>query len=809
MKFLLSICTLCTFLPSLAFAQSGSVSGVVFDASDQQNIEFATVTLFSSSDSVLIGGSVTSPEGVFFINEIPIGEFYLRVSFIGYQQLTIDNLRISEEQPTLDLDSIALTPIDLDGVEVISNSAIFETKIDKKIFNADQSMLSKGGTGLDLLRQIPTIIVDQNDNIFLRGDGNVLILIDGRPTSLPANQLLKQMPATAIQKVEIITNPSAKYDPEGMSGIINVILKKSKAVGLNGSANATFGYGRYPKYVGGLSLSYKSSKLSVFGSFNGSNVKYWVRDVQDRSVLLADTTWDILRSLGEYDGYYFSGFGNFGVDYYVNDKNTVYISGMAFTNESGYDGFLNYEDFNENEFLESSSIRNVNAITPGFGYTLNGGWQKNFKKDAHTLDIDVNYSIADDAREEEYKHDYYDNSNSFTTTNYQNTGTFQRYKILLAKIDYAQPFDNEMNLEAGFHFTGRNTNNRQTSESAGLDAIFSPDTSINNEFNYNQNTFAPYLTISKQFKKIGLKAGVRAEQTLTLGILKNTGEEHVEDYFKLFPSVHMSYKTKKRAEFQLSYSRRINRPDFYFLNPFYGYWDIYTIERGNPFLKPEIIDVVELNFMQFWEKFNISSSVYYRNISNSIRRNLTNEDELTFITYDNLGSSHLVGGDLTLTFLPVKNMRIISSSNVWSNTTRDVVLTQGERRTYYGLNTNIFAMIDLKKGWSFQLSGNYAPRQAIIQGAIYPNFMAGFAIGKQLFKNKANLNISLFDIFKTAQYTFESEDINNFNLYMKTTRESRSIYITFTYNFGKMIDGKYKRDSKGDASDGVKPPGIE
>jgi outer membrane receptor protein involved in Fe transport len=793
---------------SLAFSQGGIVTGAVIDANDKEGIEFTTLTLFNAADSSLAGGTVTDTAGHFYIDGLAGGTYYMRMSFIGYQTQFVQNIVLSAQTPYIDLGQLELSVSgELGAVDVVVNQAVFETKIDKKIFNADENLTSKGGTGLDLLRQVPTITVDENDNILLRGDGNVTILIDGRPSAMPANQLLKQLPASAIDRVEIITNPSAKYDPEGMSGIINVVLKKSKLSGFNGNFNTSVGQSKFTNCNSSIGLNYRNDKFNVYSSYSYYYGKSWFGGTLERDVLLSDSTWDRLRSddYGDRINTYHS--ARVGVDFFANDKNTFYLSANADYGTNLGTRLVNYNNYGESDELLYYSQRNGQINAPSSNYVFTGGWQKTFGHPDHTLFVDFNFSNSSFEGDEWLWQKYYDTAGSNYATAYQHTLDKTYHQTLLGKIDYVWPINDSTILEAGFHFTQRLADNDFFSESAGDDAIYSNDTGLINHFNYVQNTFAPYVTFARQFRKLGAKIGVRAEPTLTTAQLVNTNETFDNNYFQLFPSAHLSYKTDNYSEFMLSYSRRINRPELDQLNPFTNYSDPLVLETGNPFLKPEIIHVNEFSYMKYWKKFNINATVYYRLITDLIRRSLSYEGTISHVTNTNLGNSSLTGGDLILTYSPIKGMRFVSSTSVWNTSTKDAEVTSGTMLHYVGMYSSLMASYRAPKGWSFQLWGSYSPTARVIQGYILENYGGGFAIQKSLFKDKGNINLSVYDVLKSRWFAFESYDLGNYNMTSIRRWQSRSAYLTFTYNFGKMTQGKERRENtSGGIGDDVDVP---
>lgn len=783
-------------------AQGGTIFGAVIDSRDQSPIEFATVTLFNESDSTLVSGTVTDSTGAFVIKGIPGGNYYIKFNFIGFNPLFLNDQQISIETPVINLETISLVVSDeLATVQVTGEKSLMETKIDKRVFNADQSITSKGGTALDLMRQIPSITVDQNDNILLRGDANVTILMDGRPLSMPANQLLKQIPASAVEKVEIITNPSAKYDPEGMSGIINIILKKNKFEGFNGSVSSTFGYGIFPKVNGTGSINYRNDKINAFGNYSYDYRQIWFGGWQERDVLLGDTTWDRLRQDDYGERINTSHYGRAGIDYFLNDHNTLYFSGTMVKGQNFGSREVNYNNVNDNNEVLYSSTRDGQIVAPSTNYVANAGWQKSFSKEGHTLDLDANFSQTSMHADEDLQHVYFDENQSPYLTNYQHTIDANKNATLISKIDYVLPINDSTMFEAGFHYTNRFSDGSFYSESAGEDGQFSDDQELNNIFRYQQNTFAPYSTFGMQIGNFGFKAGIRVEQTMTEANLVNTNQTFINDYLEIFPSTHLSYKFSNYTEIQLSYSKRINRPEMFQLNPFTNFSDPLTLQTGNPFLRPEIIHVNEVSFLKYWNKFNINVTGYYRMITDLIRRDLSNEGAYSTVSYANLGKSHLSGGDLTMVYTPIKGVRIMSNTNFWNTSTKDEEITGGEMRHYMGISTSLQATYQHKKGWTFQLWSSYQPTMNVLQGYILPNYGGGFAVQKSLFDNKGSISLSAVDILKSRQFTFESYDLDNYTFDTQRRWESRSFYLTFQYNFGKMGPSKRKRRSGSNSSE--------
>lgn len=793
----------------LCIAQMGAIHGIV---SERENmpLEYATVALKSSEDSSLVTGTITNSEGVFFLEKIPYGTYFLEVDFIGFESMAFYDITLSKEQPSYDAGTVILTTgEELTELQVKGEKSLMENHIDKKVFNASESEVSKGGTGLDLMRTVPLITVDENDNILLRGDANVTIFIDGRPSAIPVSDLLKQIPGSSIDKIELITNPSAKYDPEGTSGIINIILKKEKMAGFNGSLNSSVGYGVFHKTNHSLTLNYRNKKWNISSTMGISDRKIWFGGTLDRDVLLGDTTWDRLRQT-DYGERANTGLnGSLGADFFLNDKNTLYLNYSINHGQNDGERLVKYTNVDDYENPVGYSERLGIIDVPSNNQTANLGWQKTFNKPNHTLDLDINLSSYVSYADEKLTHDYYQNGN-IAATAFQNTISDNLFDTYLGKLDYVLPINDSTKLEAGFHFTHRHADIDFYSASGVNPETITPDTAIINQFRYTQDVYAPYLTFSKQFGKLSFKAGLRAEQTNTLSHLVTTDNKFTNDYFMLFPSAYLGYKFNETTEMQLSYGKRINRPEEYQLNPFTNYSDPLVLQTGNPFLQPEVIHVNELNFTKYWEKFNINASGYYRFINNLIRRNLSYDGVQSTVSYANLGKSNLYGGDLILTYSPVKSVRIMSTTNIWNTATKDPEFSNGETINLTGLSSSLMISGRFGKGWSTQLWSSITPRQTALQGTIIPNYGVGLSIGKSILNNKGRLTLSVMDVFKTRRFGFEGTPLPDYTFNSYRRWESRSAYLSFNYSFGKVVQGKKKRELKdNDSSDDISIPDMQ
>lgn len=781
-------------------AGKGLIIGSVIDDKTKLPIEFATIAIFKSIDSTLVTGIVTDPKGQFKITEVPFGDFYAKVDFIGYSSKTITNISISKEKlkHAIPVVSLGYSSIAMKEFEMVAEKELVEVKIDKTVYNVSKDITSQGSDALDVLRNMPSVDVDVEDNISLRGDNSVRILIDGRPSNISPAELLKNLPASAIEKVEVITNPSAKNDPSGMSGIINIVLKKEKAQGFNGTASGSLGYSKTEKYNGSLSLNFRKNKWNIYGSagFRGGSRERG--GVTNREFLLIDSAYfqDLISSrIRESLSFSYSG----GVDYFLNKKNTLYAS-VNISNRGGDNNSNNSYDFLDNtRTIVNSSNRfsGGNSISTNTSY--NAGWQKEFKKEGHTLDLDASYSTHNsDQSSNISERFFYPNDVEFGTPAKQNTIEEGKGKTLRTKLDYTLPINDSLELEMGLHFTSGALSSGFFSETL-IDSsdIFLPDVNLNNDFDYNQQVTAFYTTLGKQFNKLGIKLGGRLENTMVNSELKTTKEVFKQDYISFFPSVHLSYQLVKSNKIQLSYSRRINRPSQWEVNPFASYSDPFNLRMGNPQLKPEYINVFEVAYLKQFKKLTLSSSVYYRQIMDKKTRSLsTDSTGILVSSYNNFGESTVVGTEVIARYRPTKKWRLSGTFNYFNTTFKDLNLAGDINSNTDGWSLQFSSSQSFKKGWAFQLNGRYSPKQKTLQGTKFPRYGLTVAVAKSILKRKGNISLKVRDVFKTQNYHFISTDLGNYSYESFSTWESQSVYLTFRYSFGTSKNGNQKRRSK-------------
>jgi len=778
----------------------GKIKGIIIDEKNKQAVEFATVALFKLKDSTLAGGMVAGSKGDFLLSEIPFGRYFLKINFIGYKQLIIDTIAIRPKQTELDLGQIKLkaSAEQLGEVEVTSEKSTLQLGIDRKIFNVEKSIVSEGGSASDVLQSIPSVSVDIDGNISMRGSGNVTVLIDGKPSGLTGSSraaILQQIPASSIESIELITNPSAKYDPDGMSGIINVITKKNKLNGFNGSVSV--GVGTRDKYNASAAISYRNSKVNVYANYGFRSNNRTGSGSTLRQNFLSDTTFFLRQnssSLNKSISHNVKG----GVDFYLNDKNTIGLSVLYNMGLESSNEMANYLESDNNDITSAGYSRDIETSDTPTNIDYNLNYRKTFTKPKQEFAVDVSYSDAKGTKNEKYTERNYilkyepKNTSPFK----QKTENVSLNNIITVQVDYVQPLKNQMKWEIGGKTTMRNIGSNFTSNVYDYTYNdFILDTNTSNNFVYTENIYAAYSTFSGTIKKFGYQLGLRAEQANTTSNLITTEEEFINNYFKLFPSVHLSQKLKKEQELQLSYSRRINRPNSRNLNPFKDFSDPYNIRYGNPYLRPEYINSYELSYMKYFKKGVLTTTAYFRQTDGVIQRyKIISDSTISYITFINLDKSQSYGLELIIKADITKWWNVTFSANGFQTKIDGGAQAdlQNENLSYI---VKVLSNMRVWKNMDIQFTTNYMGPTATLQGEVKQMFWMDIGFKKEIFKN-ASLSLNITDITDTRIFQIVGNNDPVFYQEMNRKRESRVATLTFSYRFGKMSETRKSRPDR-------------
>lgn len=831
---------------------SGHLYGKVTDA-DGKAIEGASVLLLHQEYDVatkkmkwtLISGVVTKGNGDFNFTKVPImGKLQLRISNTGFKLLednvsftfpkmpagggqvgpptggapsfSAGSLPFDKDLGNIKLDREAKT---LAGVTIVGSAPALKLDIDKKVFNVEKNIVSAGGTAVDVMRNVPSVEVDIDGNVKLR-NATPTIYVDGQPTTLS----LDEIPADAIKSVEVITNPSAKYDASGGgSGILNIILKKNKASGYNGNVSA--GIDSRGGINAGVNFSVRQNKFNFSAAGMLHQMRNYTTGTTDRTNL-GDTLTKVSQSdIDKTNGAFV--FGKLGLDYYVTNRATISLGlikvhGNFNPNEvihSTTDSLLNSGTRSQNSVRYTSGTRSFDASGLQLDYVYN------FPKDGEQLTANGNYFSGNTPSDQLYTTNYLDANNDVAGTQLQQVIDGGKIKFLTMQTDYALPFgkQKQSKLETGLryqqHQIVQNNDNYMGSNSGNLTKI----PAGTSDYSSTDNVLAGYVSVKSTIKNFGYEVGVRAESSNYNGELTNTGEKFSNNYpVSLFPSLFLSQKLKNKQELQFSYTRRIDRPNFFQLIPFTDYTDSLNITRGNPNLVPQFTNSFEMSYDKTFKGGNtFLGSIYYKHSTNLITRYLTpgvnpftGEDDI-INTYINANSSYSYGVELTsinkvtkwwdmTTDVNVYQSKI-NTSNIPGSTSQDALLS------WFGKLNNTFK---LPKSFSVQLSGDYQSKtnlpinnnqggpggggpfgqaQSSSQGYIKSIWGADIAVKKSFLKNNAaSVTLTMSDIFRTRiqdQYSESAYFIQNYS----RLNNPQLFRLSFAYHFGKMDVNLFKR----------------
>ena len=802
MKQLLNLLTAMS-ISIVSLAQSnGKISGTIKDGGNQQIIDAATISLLHSNDSSLVKAAITDKEGNFVFENINEGNYFVAATSTGHKTVNSKSFVLSADRPSIVVEVLQLLPVDKDlkDVTVISKKAFIERKIDKTVVNVDASVTNAGSTAMDVLEKSPGVTVDKDGNISLKGKQGVMIMLDGKSSYLSGAELanlLRNMSSTNLDQIEIMTNPSAKYDAAGNSGIINIKTKKNKQKGFNGSVTLGYGQGVYAKTNNSLNLNYRNGKFNVFSTLSVNQRKnYQHLDINrvyrntDQSVsAIFDQNARMIHNNG-------SNSGKIGVDYYASKKTTV---GFVVS------GFINPE---KQTNLNTSYLKNRFGIVDSVAVSTgaeDGSWKNGainfnlrhqFDSTGRELTMDVDYMDYNATKTQPFSNITYLPNGTVSNSN-QLVGELPSViKIYSAKADYTHPLKGGVKIETGVKMSFVNTDN-----TAGyfniINDVKHPDYEKTNRFRYKENINAAYLNASKEIKKWGFQAGLRLENTNysgnQFGNFQRADSSFTKSYVGLFPTIFVSYNANEKNQFSFSYGRRINRPAYEDLNPFMFYLDKYTYGEGNPFLRPSYANVLEMShtFHQW-----LTTTVNYSHTKDLFSETFEPRGYATVIKQGNFASSDNGSISVSAQKSLTKIWTLIVYSEANYSQYKGLTFGNSKKRTGSTYLININNQFKFNKGWGAELSGFYRTKGIEGQISINPLSQVNAGVQKEILKTKGTLKLNIMDAFFSMIQNGKI-DILNTDASFHQYGDSRVVSLNFTYRFGKPIKGVQKRQTGG------------
>lgn len=762
------------------------ISGSVADENGK-GAPFASVALLKAKDSSLVKGAITNDNGLYTFDRVAAGTYIIRATVVGYAKSYSKPTAVSADAPEVNVPVLKLSSTSkvLKGVEITSTKPLIERKFDRTIMNVENSVLAAGNSAMEILERAPGVAIDKDDNISLRGKQGVTVMIDGKQTYLSSAQLatlLRSTDGTNIQSIEIITNPSAKYDASGNSGIINIKLKKTRTAGTNGSVTVGGGYGTYFKDNQSISLNHKEGALNLYGSFS-HNDRERANSINIDRVIDTAGKQTYFSQLAFMPQTSHSNNYRFGLDYDISKNNTM---GLLMS------GYFNSEyDHNSNNTRIGSTPTNLDSLQNTTSV---------FNQTYHNFEIDLNDKITIDTLGQELSFDVdysrFKNTNNASYNNYylfanesqqhppvylQNQSP-SSIQINTEQIDYTYPFNKTLKMETGLKSSYVKTDNdlQAQIQNAG---VFVNDASRTNHFVYSENVNAAYVNLSKSYKGFSVQVGLRAENTNSTGNLITNNQVVDRSYTDLFPSAFVNQTINPKNEVSLSYSRRIDRPNYDNLNPFVYYLDQYTYSKGNPFLNPQYTNSFEFNYT--YNK-TINVGINYSHTTDVMTEIILSDNvkKATYQTNLNLNSQDAYGLNVNTPYTITKwftgNVNVntfylgFKSDNLQGGNLNDGQVTVQFKTT---------ETFQITKTFRAEVSSNYTSPLTFGIYKLEARYNIDGGLSKSFANKKANLKFSVSDIFNTNRNNL-SANYQSTNFSIKQKNESRVGRLTFTYNFG-------------------------
>lgn len=805
-KFLFLLLFICAQNVKL-FAQKGNgkVTGVVVDAQSKEAISSATILLLNRGTKAMVKNAQSDAQGMFEVLNVPAGVYTIKISYVGYQTLVRDSVAMSTK--AVALGKINMKPAKsnvLKEVAVTAARPAMQMGIDKKVFSVEQSLVSEGGSATDLLQNIPSVQTDMDGNVSLRGSGGVRVLIDGKPSVIAGGdvaQILQSIPASSIESVELITNPSSKYDAEGQSGIINIVLKKNKKLGLNG--NMALSVGNRDNYNASTNLSFQNRKINLYANYGYrygyrygggyTNTTYFEQPSGLGFANQITSSSDLDKSHN----------AKVGIDYYLAPKSVIsFAAGLNTRNEDERDELSIDRLSTTYQPIERSNRLNTEDGV-GASYNLNLDFAQKFNKPQEELTGSFSFSQGNNDSYQIYNTDtYFGNTGSGFDVTRTDRDNFSRNYV--AQVDYTLPLGKSGKLETGYRSQIRySETNTFADELATNGTSYNFSYALSNLFNNKDQVHALYLNYQNQLGSFGYQVGLRGEDArldtrlgaynMANGINYTPGKVA---YTRLYPSVFLTQKLNGEQQVQLSYTRRVNRPRGWDTNPFLDVSDPYNYRQGNPNLLPEDVHAFELSYSKFWKKVSLVSSLYIRKTNDLIQRIRTEPDEdgITISMPQNLTNSINSGLELIGKVDLAKIWNFTANANLYQRKITGVPAFGILARNGFSYNANLTNNFNLPHGISVQVRGEYNSREVMAQGVRKANYALDAGAKYDFAKRKATLSFNIRDVFNTRRWYMETQNntsVVDFSRY----RLGRQASLTLSYRFGK-TDFQFKKTKK-------------
>ena len=794
-----------------SYAQSGGkISGSIKDGGNQKVIDAASISLLKAKDSSLVKAAVTDKDGNFSFEDIKDGSYLVLGTSVGHVKVYSNTFAISAANSSANVGVLQLVPFEkaMKEVSVTAKKPLIERKLDRTIVNVDASITSTGSTALEVLEKAPGVSVDKDGNISLKGKSGVIVYLDGRPSYLSGQDLanmLRNMTASQLDQIEIMTNPPAKYDAAGNAGVINIKTKKNKLFGYNGSITSSYVQGRYARFNEAVSFNYRNKKINFFSNFNynrnhRSEELYITRNFRDASTKSIKSIFESNTGMENQRHYYNA---KMGFDYSVSKNTTLGVVLNGYYNPSLWQSSTNTSIYDPNHNLTDVTTAYTENKEKWKNFSTNVNLRTKLDTAGQEITADFDFIQYKASSMQPLTSTYYDNMGNMTQTPDVLFGTLPtNIKIYSGKVDYTLPLKKDAKFEAGIKTSFVNNDNdaRYDSLKTGYSVL---DSGRSNHFIYDENINAAYVNYSRPLgKKWSAQFGLRVENTNSNGISKGytyntainkfeyTETKFKKSYTQLFPTVYLQYTANEKNQFVINYGRRIQRPDYEDMNPFVHFIDRYTFEQGNPNISAQFAHNIELSHTY---KGFFTTTVNYTATNNIIQQVLEQHDVTneTFIKKANIANAKQIG-------LAVSANKSINKwwsgniyANVYNNHFKGIVNNDPISIGITSFMVQLQNQFKFNKGWSAEMSGFY--RSKGLEGVIYiqPVVQVNAGISKQIMKNNGSLRLNVRDIFAGGVFKGYSK-YGTVDANFKDVNDSRAVSLTFTYRFNK---GKLKATS--------------
>jgi outer membrane receptor protein involved in Fe transport len=778
-------------------ASMGTLKGFVFDSNANQPLEYATITMIRKKDNQVVNGTITDQTGFFKIKGVEYGMYNIDITFIGYKTKSLENVAIKPNDKDIDIGQINLEPaLETIGEAVVTADRPTMTyKIDKKIINVSQQHTSASGTAVEILENIPSVTVDIEGNVSLRGSSSFTVLIDNKPSLLNPSDALNQIPASSIESIEIITNPSAKYDPDGTAGIINIILKKNKLQGVSGVVNAN--YGSNNSFGGDFLLSFRREKFNFYLGADYNNRIMKGTSNNENITTRNDTSYYVFSN-GDFSRDRLSSGIRGGLDFNLNALNSLSFGVRYGERSRGGSSDFNYSEWN---VPSTTSITNFyksmgDNESSGNYYSLSVDYVHKFLNKGHMLTGQFIYD-GEDSKDKDVT-ELTDMSNMLSSGQIsEEKEPEQEYRI---KLDYTLPIGEKNKFEAGYQ--GRLSSSESENEMY-LYNTTSGQYDFMSEYSHTvdskRDIHALYSTYSSELGNLGYQLGLRGEYVDRMISLVGENQDYTLNRWDIFPTIHLSYNFAKDIQLMTSYTRRIERPRTWYLEPFITWSDAYNVRQGNPGLDPEYIDSYELSFQKKFGRNVFSVDGYYRITNNKTERVRTvfeDYDNVFLSSVENVGKDYSFGTEIMFSLDIFKWWHLDLMGNIYDYKIEGQLYGEDFSEESFNWNARFNNTLKLAKSTRLQINGMYNSPTVTAQGRNEGFVMANLALKQDFFKNKLSATLQIRDLLNTAGHKFTSEG-PDFYSYRDFSPYSPMYSITLTYRINN-----YKPDRKGNRDNG-------